>query len=729
MLDKDRILSLYAAYPALDETPPDLPVADTAYWKFDENTGVTVSDSSSLGHNATMKGGASWFGGRLGAAAWLDGTSGYAETAGAVLDTTKSFSAAAWVVLTKTDTGNYVVLGQDGNRTSVFQLRYSGDSGKWSVVVPQADQDNPPVTTVVSNVKVAPSEWTHLGVVYDAPAHEMKLYVNGALTTVQVGVTLVASAGPFTIGRGKWNGQNSGFFPQGIDDVRVFGKALSDGEIRRVVADVSEADAGQWHFDNGTPKDYSWRHNDATLSGGASIVAGGVMGNALQLDGMTGVATTSDGGVPMARSFTVSAWAKLTRIDKVATVMSQDGTRMSGFVLQYRPQLNRWVFGGATEDKDAAPLNYTASFQVPEVNRWTALTGVYDAGAAQFRLYVDGQLGGVQNNVAPWPATHGLAIGRDLVNGSPAEFFPGMIDEVSTHYDAMPEDAIQRRAGWPAPTTGQLGRYADGAGRRGTYTTTGKAPDGYHFDQSLGLLVDDSQPNTRTLYSCYLGLDAFTSPDPACEGQTVGGPIGSVYTVQPTNIATVAVYRCNNGPDHFESLDAACEGATGEGILGYTLAYAPLLRYNSSTTDDHFTTAEGVRPGYILEGQHGFVALNSPSGIQAITSCVTDTDQFVSTDALCEGKTVIGTTGRLWTAAPAGVVANPIYRCVSPAGESMISTVATCEGWSVDKLLGYALDKVPDDAPAFPAGARSAAALILPDKSTSTPARTAVSPG
>ncbi|MGH9062144.1 MAG: LamG-like jellyroll fold domain-containing protein, partial [Acidimicrobiales bacterium] len=327
---------------------------------------------------------------------WLDGTSGYAETTGPVLDTAKSFSATAWVVLTKTGPGNYVVLGQDGNRASAFQIGYAGDTGKWTVVVPQADQDNPPGTKLESNVKVTPNEWTHLGVVYDATAHEMKLYVNGALTTVQVGITVIASNGPFTIGRGKWNGQDNGPFARGIDDLRVFGKALSDGEVRRVVADVSEADAGQWHFDNGTARDYSWRHNDATLSGGASIVPGGVMGNALQLDGTTGVATTPEGGVPMTRSFTVSAWAKLTRTDRVATVVSQDGIRTSGFVLQYRPELNRWVFGGATQDRDAAPLNYTASFQVPEVNRLTALTGVYDAAAAQFRLYVDGQLGGTQ---------------------------------------------------------------------------------------------------------------------------------------------------------------------------------------------------------------------------------------------------------------------------------------------------------------------------------------------
>lgn len=730
-LDKDRILSLYSAYPALDETPPDLPTADTAYWKFDENTGTAVSDSSGRGHNVTMNGGASWFGGRVGAAEWLDGTSGYSESSGPVLDTTKSFSATGWVVLTKTDTADHVVLSQDGSRVSAFQLRYSGDTGKWSVVVPQADQDNPATTTVVSNVNVTPNEWTHLGVVYDAAAHEVKLYVNGALTTVQVGVTIAASTGPFAIGRGKWNGQNSGFFAQGIDDVRVFGKALSDGEIRRVVADVSEADAGQWHFDNGTGRDYSWRHNDATLSAGASIVAGGVMGNALQLNGTTGAATTAEGGVPMTRSFTVSAWAKLTRTDRVATVVSQDGSRMSGFVLQYRPELNRWVFGAATQDKDAAPLNYTASFQVPEVNRWTALTGVYDTGAGQFRLYVDGQLGGVQNNVAPWPAGNGLAIGRGLVNGAPADFFPGMIDEVSTHYDALSEAAIQRRAGWPAPAAGQLGRYVDGAGRRATAPTAGSAPDGYHFDQSLGMLVDSSQPNTRTLFACYMGIDAFTSPDPACEGQTVGGPIGSVYTIQPTNVETVAVYRCNTGPDHFESLDATCEGATGEGILGYTLAYAPLVRYNSSTTVDHFSTSQGVRPGYTVEGPQGFVSLSSSVGTQAIISCVTDTDQFVSTDPSCEGKTVIGGLGRLWSQAPEGVGSDPVYRCVSPAGESMISSLSNCEGWNLDKLLGNALDKVPETTPAFPVGAsaRTSSALILPEKSTSTATGTTGSPG
>uniref|UniRef100_UPI00056C100D hypothetical protein n=1 Tax=Streptomyces albus TaxID=1888 RepID=UPI00056C100D len=44
--------------------------------------------------------------GRKGSALGLDGSSGYAATAGPVVDTTKSFSVSAWVKLDDKD-GNY----------------------------------------------------------------------------------------------------------------------------------------------------------------------------------------------------------------------------------------------------------------------------------------------------------------------------------------------------------------------------------------------------------------------------------------------------------------------------------------------------------------------------------------------------------------------------------------------------------------------------------------------
>src|SRR5262249_6252905 len=100
LLDDDRISNLYHSYPAQGGAAT-LPTADAGYWKVDENTGTMAADSSGRGLTATLRGGASWTGGRQGGSLQLDGTSGYAETAGPVLNTAQSFSVAAWVVLSQ----------------------------------------------------------------------------------------------------------------------------------------------------------------------------------------------------------------------------------------------------------------------------------------------------------------------------------------------------------------------------------------------------------------------------------------------------------------------------------------------------------------------------------------------------------------------------------------------------------------------------------------------------
>ena len=289
-LDKDRIVALYRSYPA-EAGSATLPTANAARWKFDENTGTKAADSSGRGLTATLKGGAGWIGGRSTYSSWLDGTSGYADTAGPVLDTTKSFSAAAWVYLTSTDTANRAVLGQDGSRLSSFLLQYNGASKTWAVVVPTVDKDNPgtAVTILNSAEPAAAGEWTHLAMSYDANLRQVRLYVNGLLSGAQVGVTVLPSSGPMSIGRGSWNGANASYFPRGIDDVRVYSRAISSGEVRKVHDDIEVSDIGIYRFDEGNAKDSSWRKLEATPSGGVTY-GPGVSGKALQLDGTTGPA-------------------------------------------------------------------------------------------------------------------------------------------------------------------------------------------------------------------------------------------------------------------------------------------------------------------------------------------------------------------------------------------------------------------------------------------------------
>ncbi|MEV4315644.1 LamG domain-containing protein [Actinocrispum sp. NPDC049592] len=694
-LDKTRVSALYRSYAAATGAAT-LPATDAASWSFDEGTGTIAKDTSGRGMTATLKGGASWVGGRKGVSALkLDNTAaGYAETDGPVVDTAQSFSVATWVFLQNAGADSQAVIGQDGARLDTFSMGYNGPAHRWTVVVPAKDVDNPGQAVTILNSTEPPNagEWTHLAMSYDANLHQLRLYVNGMLSAAQVGVTILPAPGPMAIGRTKWNGNNASFFNFAIDDVRVFGKALADGEVRKIHDDVADGDWGYYRFDDGTAKDATWRKNDGVATNGVTY-GPGVTGKAAVFDG-TGT-LTNPAYVPMHDSFSVSAWARLNSTDQVATVIGQDGDRNSGYVLQYRPDLNRWVFGAYTADADGAPMVYAADLVAPKVNEWTHLAGVYDYPARQLRLYVNGQLVSFRNSAVLWPATGKQVIGRGKVNGVAAGYFRGALDEVHAAEGVTSDSEIAERAGWPAPVAGQLGRFVNGAGDHYTGPTDQVRP-GYHFEGTLGRPAA-AGANTRALYACSAGKDAFTSVDSACEGQTKVGDIGLVYTVQPTNIPTIPIYRCNAGADRFESRSSTCEGATSEGLLGYSVGYGTLTRYILPGYDD-VATVDGSMVGAEFGVAVGVTALVQQPDSTPLMLCRNGNDSFASTDAACEGKTVVGSQGYVWTVAPAGP-SQPIYRCKGT--DSFISADPGCAGYPMEKQLGYVLVNAPADAAVF----------------------------
>ncbi|MGN9907460.1 LamG domain-containing protein [Phytohabitans sp. LJ34] len=699
-LNDDRVKGLHGSYPA-QIGPDKLPAADAGHWKLDEGNGTAVADASSRGLPATLKGGTGWIGGRTGAAAWLDGSTGYAETAGPALDTGRSFSVTAWAYLTAAGNGNRTVVAQDGAHVSSFMLQYHAGANKWAVWIPETDTNMPGGVLLTSANAAAPGGWTHLAAVYDAGSRQLRLYVNGVLSAAQVGVTAWNSTGPLTIGRSKWDDKPVDFFPRGIDDVRAYSRALSDGEVRKVHDDAASVGLNLWRFDDGTGRNDDWQDNPLTATGGSSF-GPGVTGKALRLDGVSGAATGRLPAVATRDSYTVSAWAKLSTGDRAGTVVAQDGMRMSSYFLQYRPGLKRWVFGARAQDADGADMVYAASPLPAKVGEWTHLAGVYDYAARQLRLYVNGELASVRDGVALWVGDGIVTVGRSKVDGAPAEFFPGDIDEVHADLGMVTDQKIAQRASWPKPIGYQLGSYVNAAGDHHTASTSEEPPAGYHFEATLGVLVPSEQPNTRVLYACRYGNDTFTSVFAECEGQTSLGAIGRVYARQPTNVPTVAVYRCMGPSDHFESLRSDCAGATVEGVLGYTLAYASLARYYGPAWD-HITTYDGssvVPPGHWLEGPTGWVALTAQPGTQTLTSCVDGDDQFVSLDPTCAGKRVQSGLGHIWTEPPDGVASRPLYAC-RVKGEAYTSLREDCEGYQMEHRLGYALIAFPNEEPVF----------------------------
>ncbi|MEU0796615.1 LamG-like jellyroll fold domain-containing protein [Amycolatopsis sp. NPDC005961] len=181
---------------------------------------------------------------------------------------------------------------------------------------------------------------------------------------------------------------------------------------------------GAWRLDEGAgaiAHDTAGSH-DATLTGSPAWVPG-VTGTALQLDGASQYAQTSGPVLDTTGNYSVSAWVRLDHTGSWATAVSQDGDPSSGFYLQYSAADDRLAFSTSS--------GRALSDAAPQAGRWYHLTGVHDADAGTYVLYVDGvaqaktwtQLTG---DAAPGP----LAIGRAVSGGRHSDFWPGGVDDV-----------------------------------------------------------------------------------------------------------------------------------------------------------------------------------------------------------------------------------------------------------------------------------------------------------
>ncbi|SDN20624.1 Concanavalin A-like lectin/glucanases superfamily protein [Actinacidiphila guanduensis] len=206
-------------------------VTDTAthWWSLDDGTGTTAADRTA-GLDATLNGAASWTTDTTrGESLNLTGTTGYAETSGPALDTSKSYTVSAWVKLDSTAANSTFVSQSDSSgNTNAFQIYYSSGANAWAFNRHNSDNTvSTDFTGVYSSTAPTVGKWTRLVAVYDSSAHTMTLYVNGALaaTTSWTGTDWNA-AGPLEIGRRQYAGGYGEYADGEVSDVRVYDTAL-----------------------------------------------------------------------------------------------------------------------------------------------------------------------------------------------------------------------------------------------------------------------------------------------------------------------------------------------------------------------------------------------------------------------------------------------------------------------------------------------------------------------
>ncbi|MFI7150159.1 LamG-like jellyroll fold domain-containing protein [Nonomuraea sp. NPDC050022] len=680
-------------------TPPN------GHWKLDGYAEPAVVDDSRNAHHGTFtKGPAKWAPGRHGDALWLDGATGYVSTeGGSTVDTSKSFSVSAWVKLDRLDTDWRTAVSQSGSTISGFFLQYNPNVKKWHFVLPATNADTAARDVAESAGPAVAGRWTHLVGMYDAAAKKIRIYVDGVPGTTGDHLTPWKATGSVQLGRAQVGGQAVNYWPGSLDEVRVYDRALTLDEIH----DLAGSPATEEVFlplDEGTgttAQDVSGNYRLGTLGAAASWTTGKVGTGAVMFGGGTETLSTTGPALRTDAGFTVTAWVKLDADDgQVRTVLSQDAVQGSGFQLRYDGGKRKWSFAlpqSATDTQLALSVEPGDSAQA---GVWTHLAGVYDPAAQEIQLYVDGVKAGWKKVTATVNATGALQVGRGRQAGAPATPFAGAIDDVHAWTGVRTADQIKAEYQKPitrrnVPYGAQLSRYNNLATGR-HIVTNGPVPPSAHLEGSFGLLAGADEPNTRMVYSCRNGeVDYFLAHD--CGTYTNLGSVGRLYISPPAGVPAQRVYRCLiPGFGHFASLDPGCEGQTTEFELGYTRGYLRLVRHiTTGYPYDHASSTGRIAANYRPEGSTGTLSIAQLPGTTALMSCQDGTDTFSSTDAACEGKTVVGRIGFIWTSPPQGLPGAPgatgkeLFRCRASWNELFDSGDPACEGQTLDRSLGF----------------------------------------
>ncbi len=218
---------------------------------------------------------AGWTAGVVGPHALRLSGGGGADAPKPAVDTTKSYTVAAWVKLAKIE-GFQTFVSIDGGHVSGFFLQLRGDTGKFSLTALSRDTGDPGGgSSALALADPAPDTWYHLAGVYDADARTLSLYVNGALQQTVPYTAAFRVDGRTAIGRGFYNGSQTDFVRGAVDDVRFYQAALPADAILALShpgGAAPPAPAAHWTFDEGVgdaAADSSGGGDNATLERGA----------------------------------------------------------------------------------------------------------------------------------------------------------------------------------------------------------------------------------------------------------------------------------------------------------------------------------------------------------------------------------------------------------------------------------------------------------------------------
>ena len=204
------------------------------YFSFDEEDKV-VKDETAKTEGGIITGGVEWVEGKFGDALELDGAGGFVEveqTPELIFTEESSFTAEVWVKTDHQAATNHGVIGTYGPQgvTPYWLLQLSSEN---KFRLDFRDDASSEINMFSAAQAPDDGEWHHVVCIRDREAEVAKLYFDGELVDEKADIT-----GNIDNAQEKmWIGNHLGrFWPVTFDEVRIWGKVLSDAEIAKALA-------------------------------------------------------------------------------------------------------------------------------------------------------------------------------------------------------------------------------------------------------------------------------------------------------------------------------------------------------------------------------------------------------------------------------------------------------------------------------------------------------------
>ena len=442
------------------------------FWSFDgsDTANDIITDISGNSKNGKLTNGAVRVVGKIGQGVKFDGVDDYIDLTSTMGD--KSYSDTTFSVWYKSNTSTvvddqYFFIHLNGGSTNGIIFSATDDASHTDQLRLVVLKDS-----VTSNYygtsDIVDRRWHHLVIVRNSTS--ILAYVDGVLesTTADVDAGAAVAVTGSTVAYIGDHPANTEQVDGVLDDFRVYNRALSNDEIKRlyrlggtfiinkpIVNDsLKNGLNGYWSFDgddltSNSAIDRSGQKNNGTRSG--TIPKVGRISQSLGFNGSTDVVTLSSAPMPKTTG-SVSFWMKANQIRAMAAYYESSGTTINefnGFGNGTDTYETTWGIG-AVSNKLAfqyqdGPVSVTFEETTPVVGTWYHVVGTWDRNTGISQFYVNGAIASTSTIFTPTSNNTASVYQFGKVgDGAAARYWDGQIDDFRVYNRVLTRDEVLR---------------------------------------------------------------------------------------------------------------------------------------------------------------------------------------------------------------------------------------------------------------------------------------------